>query len=92
MHGFGTYVWKTGQRYDGEWKVRDSLSWCVNSLRLPLFLDTNTNQADATPAHSNAADDVMPSWLALLAAVDNHHAAVEPSGACSSIAASTCPC
>ncbi|WIA13706.1 hypothetical protein OEZ85_007259 [Tetradesmus obliquus] len=20
MHGFGTYVWKNGQRYDGEWK------------------------------------------------------------------------
>lgn len=21
MHGFGTYIWTSGQRYDGEWKV-----------------------------------------------------------------------
>lgn len=26
LHGQGTFVWKTGERYDGEWKVRNAVS------------------------------------------------------------------
>jgi MORN repeat len=32
MHGHGTFVWKTGERYDGEWRV------CVYIICVCVYL------------------------------------------------------
>ena len=43
MHGFGTFLWTSGQRYDGEWKDgrRDGIG-------VKVYADGETNWAHST--------------------------------------------
>jgi hypothetical protein len=64
MSGQGTFVWKTGERYDGEWKVRQAAvaaaaaaqyALPADAVKVQLALAQAAFQAARYSYHSNCA-------------------------------------